>query len=153
MSFQFQVSGSGAKHGEQNAKYLKAQSAFEMFVSVATLLAFSVPIVLLALSSSGLRLEDLSLSHGKASVQQLVDNINEVYLEGNGSKRTMVLNLPFNCKNLTVSGNLVTIYLSTSMGMYEISEPVFANVGDFSVSRTGLVSVSAKMESGRVMLQ
>lgn len=127
----------------------KGQTSFEMLVSLAALLAFSVPVVLLVLSSSQLRLEDLSVFHGRTSVQQLSDAINEVYLEGAGSQRTLLVELPSNTQNLTFSGNTVTLYLSTQNGVYQISHPVFAAVKPSFISRTGLANIRMAVDQNR----
>lgn len=132
---------------------MRGQTAFEMLVTVATLLAFSVPIVLLALSSSNIRLEDLSLFHGRSTVQQLSDSINEVYLQGEGAKRSIILDLPSNTKNLTISGNTVTLLLSTTSGQYEISHPILADTNNYSIQRTGMTNVVMIMQGGKVIVQ
>lgn len=131
-------------------KFMKAQSMFEMFVTVTMLLAFTVPIILLVISSSQLRLEDLSVFHGRTAVQQLSDTINEVYLEGPGSKRSFLIDLPSNTQNLTFSGNTVTLYLATESGPYQISHPIFANVTYFTIRKSGLAQVNLIMENQQV---
>lgn len=131
----------------------KAQSSFEMFVTVATFLAFSVPVILAVLAASQLRLEDLSLVHGATTVQLLSDDINEVYLQGNGARRSVLLDLPSATRNITVSDGMVVLYLKTSSGPYEISHPIIANASYFSESRSGLTNIVLTMEGGQVVLQ
>lgn len=133
---------------------MKAQSSFETLVTVATFLLFTIPIVLLVLSSSSLRLEDLSISHARTSAQQLSDTINTVYLEGNQSKRSILIELPANAENLTILGSAksVIIYLNTESGPYEISHSVFANVSDFSISRSGLTPLTIEMNNSQVVV-
>ncbi|MEW6528816.1 MAG: hypothetical protein AB1391_02925 [Candidatus Micrarchaeota archaeon] len=133
-------------------KEMKAQSSFEVLITVAILIAFSIPIILAALAISQLRLDDFSLSHGKATVQYLSDNINEVYLEGNASKRTILLDFPSNTKNLTISNHTIILYLTSSSGVYEISHPFFADTTDFSIAKRGIASVVLSMNNGKVNL-
>ncbi len=132
---------------------MKAQSSFEMLVTVATFLAFSMPIILAALAASQLKVEDFSLFHGRTLVQYLSDNVNDVYLQGNGAKRTILLDFPPNSKNLTVFNHTITLYLASSNGVYEISHPFFANVSDFNVSRTGIANINISMEEGQVKIR
>ncbi|MFA5077529.1 MAG: hypothetical protein WC488_03835 [Candidatus Micrarchaeia archaeon] len=132
---------------------MKGQSALETLVTVSTLLIFTVPMVLLVLSASGLRLEDLSVFHARTTVQQIADTVNEVYLQGDGSTRTILVQLPSNTKSLNISGSSVVIYLSTQSGVYEISHPILANASSFSLSRSGLTKMDVKMEHGVVVIQ
>jgi hypothetical protein len=134
-------------------KTMKGQSAFEMLVSVATLLAFSLPIVLLALSMSHLGLEDLSLFHSRSTVQMVSDSINEVHLQGGDAKRTILIDLPSNALNLTVSGNMVTIYLSTGSGPYAVSHPILPTAANFTSAGAGLkqLSIRANGSTGVVL--
>lgn len=133
---------------------MKAQSSFEMLVSVATLLAYTIPLVLLLFSLTQLRLEDISISSGRATVQQLSDTINEVHLQGAHAKRSLILDLPSNSQNLSVSGNSIILRLSTTSGPYEISHPVLANVSDFSISsRSGLINIIVKTNGTQVVLE
>lgn len=133
---------------------MKGQSAFEMLVTVATFIAYIVPVVLLVFSSSQLQLEDLTIMNGRAVVQQLSDTMNTVYLAGDGAKQSILLDLPSNTKNLTVSGSTVTLYLTTSSGVYEISHPIFANASAFAVSgKSGLIKMVLKMSNGKVILE
>ncbi len=124
-----------------------------MFVTIVALLTFTLPIIFLIMSSSQLRLEDLSVFHGRTTVQQLSDTINEAYLQGNGSVRTLVLDLPSNTKNLTVSGSEVTLYLITETGPYEISHAIFANASNFTLIGSGLRNVNIRMVGTGVVLQ
>ncbi|VVB98029.1 Uncharacterised protein [uncultured archaeon] len=134
-------------------KSMKGQSAFEMLVSVATLLAFSLPIVLLAFSISHLGLEDLSLFHSRSTVQLVSDSINEVYLQGGDARRTVLIDLPSNAMNLTVSGNSITIYLSTASGPYAVSHPLLADAGNFTSMGAGLKQLSISANGTRVVLR
>lgn len=130
---------------------MKAQVAFESFVTIAVLIAFTVPIILLILFFSSFKLEDLSLFHGKSTLQYLSDNINKIYLEGNGAKRTLLIDLPSNTQELIFSNNKITLILSTSNGVYEVSEPVFANIKDVSIyDKSGQVFLIIKMNDSTV---
>ncbi|MDD5336853.1 MAG: hypothetical protein PHS02_00025 [Candidatus ainarchaeum sp.] len=132
---------------------MRGQSALETLVTVSALLVFSVPVVLLVLSASALRLEDLSVFQGQTSVQQLSDSINEVYLQGNGSSRSILVQLPSNTRNLTVSGNSLTLYLSTQNGVYALSHPLLANASEYIISRSGLVNMEISMEGNTVVIR
>ncbi len=132
---------------------MKGQSAFEMFITVATLMAFSVPIILLATSTSHLKLEDVSLVHGRSLVQQVADGMNEVYLQGDGAERTLLLDLPSNTQNITITESTVTLYLSTNEGTYSITHPIFANTTYYSSSSTGLMTMVLRMGNGKVKVR
>ncbi len=133
---------------------MKAQSSFEMLVTVATMLAYSIPIILMVFSMSTLRLEDTAILHATATVQQLADTINDVYLQGSPAKRSILIDLPSSTRNLTVSGNTVTLYMYSSGGPYEISHPIIANATDFSISgKSGLMPLTVRMNGTMVVLE
>lgn len=129
----------------------KGQTAFETFVTVMMFIAFTVPVALLLLSTSNLKLEHTTLFHARTTTQQFADSINEVYLQGDGAVRNIILNIPSNTKNLSVSNNTVTLFLRVADGEYAISHPFFANAGDFNISdRVGLMPITIKMQNGAV---
>lgn len=131
----------------------KGQSSFEMFVTVGAFLLFILPIILILLALSQAGLENLSLMSGHSTVQRLSDSINEVYLQGDGARRSILLDLPPNSKSLAVGNHSAVLYLSTSSGQYEISHPVFANVSDFSTTKSGLVDLMIMCNGTTVMLK
>jgi hypothetical protein len=120
---------------------MRGQSAFETLVTVGVMLAFTLPIVLLMLSASNLRLEDTSLLHGQATVQQISDTINEVYLQGPGAKRTMLIEMPATSKSLNISNRQVVMSLTSNGGEHEISHSLLTDAGPYYISTTGLTKI------------
>ncbi len=158
MSSLFPVSSFAAKPEIPGPKprnaCLKGQSSLEMLVTVAALLAYSLPIVLLVFSFSYMKLEDVALTQGRATVQQLSDGVNSVYLQGEGARHSMLIDLPSGTRNLTVSGKTITLYISATGGTYSISHPIFANASSFTISdRVGLIKITMRMEGGQVILE
>ena len=137
---------------------MKAQSSFELLVSVGAFLLFMVPMVFLMLSASQGGLETLSVYSSRNVVQSLSDNLNEVYLQGDGAKRSIILDIPTNARKIYVGNHTATISIMTSSGIYEVSHPFFANVSEFNISSStrsisGLTAVILTMNNGKVEIR
>jgi|GEM_PF-3014389 len=123
-----------------NVVKMKGQASLEMLVTVAIVVAFTIPVVLLLLTVAQYGYEDTTLSQADAAARMFADNINDVYWQGENAKRRIAISLPTNTDEVTVSRNEVVIKLETSTGEYEAISPVFAEVNDFNVTdRGGLV--------------
>ena len=129
---------------------MKAQSAFEMFVSLGVVLALVVPIVLLIFSSTNLGLKDLSLYQSKAAAQQIADSINKVYLEGNGSEERVEVFVPSSASYVNISGKQVVIKNQD----YEVMHPVLTVTSPLIIKdRSGLISLDIKSYGDYVVVR
>ena len=61
---------------------MKGQASMELLITIAVVLAFSMPVILLFLSLSEFGLEKASLAQADSAARKLSDNINDVYSQG-----------------------------------------------------------------------
>lgn len=107
---------------------MKGQAATEMLVTIGMVLIFIIPILLLLLVVAQLRFESLSEVQGSSAIRIIGDSINEVYIEGPGATKVVVVNLPTNTKNLTLTEKEITITLESRSGDSDLVVPFFGNV-------------------------
>lgn len=103
---------------------LKAQASMEMLITVGMMLAFVVPISLLLLTTSGQNFEEVSKHQAQVTVQKIAHAVNTVYLEGEGSSKNVLLNIPSNTKSLEIRSSEVLLILNTAQGEYEVTYPL-----------------------------
>ncbi|PIT84246.1 hypothetical protein COU37_04245 [Candidatus Micrarchaeota archaeon CG10_big_fil_rev_8_21_14_0_10_45_29] len=97
-------------------KSLKGQSAVETLLIAGVGLLFLIPLVLMFYSSTNLGLDDLSRMQAKAMAQQIADAAGQVWYEGKGARRTILVNAP---------DGISDIFLS----------PEISRVGEFSLEQ------------------
>lgn len=96
----------------------------EMLITVGMMLAFVVPISLLLLTTSGQNFEEVSKHQAQVTVQKIAHAVNTVYLEGEGSSKNVLLNIPSNTKSLEIRSSEVLLILNTAQGEYEVTYPL-----------------------------
>ena len=84
-------------------KMLRGQSAVETLLIAGVGLLFLIPLVLMFYSSTNLGLEDLSRLQAKAMAQQISDAAGQVWYEGKGARRTILVNFPEGISNILLS--------------------------------------------------
>ncbi len=89
---------SGITHG---------QSAVETLIMVGIAIAFILPMVLLFYSTAGIRTQTLSQVQAKGLAQQMADAAGEVWYEGNGSRKVLLLNYPDRLQSIRLGGDLL----------------------------------------------
>lgn len=97
--------------------FKKGQSAVEGLMVLGVALAFIIPLVLIFFSSTSLRINMLSQMEAKAMAQQISDAAGEVWYEGNGSHRTLLVNYPQGIMDIHLSGNDVDVRVSENKNL------------------------------------
>lgn len=130
---------------------MKAQISAEMLMTLGMILAFTAPIILLLLSVSQQSYESSTLSQADASAKILADNINDVYSQGIGAKKTILISFPVNMESLTIQNKEVVVKLKTSNGIYEVVSPIFANatIGQIN-GKSGLLTIILENQKSEV---
>lgn len=110
---------------------MKGQSSVETLVTLGMVLAFTIPVLLLLLVASQYGTENSSIYQAQVSSHMVADVMNDVYIQGNGAERQILINLPGNADSIEVtsegdSGGEVIISLSVSGGKYAAVSPTFA---------------------------
>jgi len=135
--------------GSLSQNRMKAQASVEMMVTFALVITFMVPVLLLLLVASQYGAESASISQGQASSHLVADTINDVFTQGPGASKIILVNLPGNTQKFAISGKEVTITMKVGNGNYEAVSPVFGNVGNFEIEAiNGLFPLRIKNKGG-----
>ena len=112
---------------------MKGQAATETLVTIGMILIFVIPILLLLLVGAQAKFESLSYVQGSSAIRIIADSINEVYLEGPAASKVVLINLPSNSKNLSISNNEVVLTIETRSGPSDITTAYFGNMSDSEI--------------------
>ncbi len=134
---------------------MKAQASVETLSTLGMVLAFTVPVLLLLLSASQYGAESTAIYQTQSSARIVADTINDVFVQGNGATKQVLINLPGNTDSLEITGNEVIIILTVQNGKYDAVAPIFANVHPDTDAQqitevNGLVSLTIKNTDGEI---
>gem|GEM_PF-1220559 len=132
---------------------LRGQATIEMLVMVGFAIVFIVPLAFLFLSASNNEIGKSSLVQAKATARSISDAAGEVYLQGAGARKEIVVNYPQGVTDVSVENRLVVLTLDTAGGTQDIVSATFANIdGDLSGKRgAGLQAIRLVNENGYVV--
>lgn len=134
---------------------MKGQSSLELLVTVGIVIAFTIPVLFLLLSSTSIGYEDTAKAQADASARTLSDTMNSVYAQGDGAQRTILLNVPSSTQEIYASGGEAVIAIETQGGRFEAASPTIAEIRGTSTTlgrKTGLVLVTVENIGGEVEL-
>jgi hypothetical protein len=136
---------------QSTARLLHAQAAIETLVMVGFAIAFIIPLALLFISTTGSETAKTSIAQAKASARLIAVEAGEIYLQGNGSRKTIAVNYPDGVINGSAADGLVVLRVYTDGRQLDITSMTFANIsGDLSgrrtqgVHRVNLVNIDGK---------
>ncbi len=116
---------------------LAGQAATETLVLAAFALVFILPLVFLFFSASGSELGKASVLQAKAAARTIADEAGEIYLQGAGARKTIIVNYPEGIKNASASGGLIVLTIEADNRQLDMIGSTFANVtGNLSGKRT-----------------
>jgi len=137
----------------------KGQSSMELLITLGVVLAFTIPVLFLLLSVMSVGYEDTTKAQADAASRSLADTINLIYAQGDGAKKTVLINVPPSTEEVYVQSNPngggeVVIRIKTSEGSFEAVSPVFARInGKQDVGeRSGLFAILVYNNDGEVEL-
>ena len=114
----------------------RGQATTEMLVLVGFALVFIIPLAFLFLSASNNELSKTSVMQAKATARSIADNAGEVYLQGPGAKKYIVVNYPQGVTNASIGNGVVVLSLDSNGYRQDIVATTFANItGDLSGKR------------------
>ncbi len=127
----------------------------ELLVTLGVVIAFTIPVVFLLLSVSSVGYEKAAKDQADASARSLADSINNVYAQGDGAKRVVLLNAPSTTKEISISGGEVVVTIKTSTGDYDGTAPIFANVSYTApvTQKAGLMDLNVTNSNGQVVIR
>ena len=111
-----------------SAGSLRAQAATEMLVLAAFALVFMLPLAFLFMSMSNTELNKTSIEQAKISARAISDEASEVYLQGPGANKTILVNYPNGVVNGSVENGLVVITLDIDGRRTDVVSSTFANL-------------------------
>ena len=131
----------------------RGQAATEMLVMVGFALVFIIPLALLFLSASNNELGKTSLMQAKATARSIADSAGEVYLQGAGARKQIVVNYPQGVESASVEDGMVVLRLDSNGMRQDVVGSTFANItGNLAGKRgAGLQSISMVNVNGYVV--
>ncbi len=98
----------------QNAKpkFLRGQAAIENLVMVGFALAFILPLAFLFMSSTGTENAKTAISQAQITARTIADAAGELYLEGSGAQKTILVNYPADVKGSSATNGVVLITIT-----------------------------------------
>ena len=119
----------------RNARH--GQAATELLVLAGFSLAFILPLAFLFLSSSNTELGKTAVSQAKISARTIADEAGQVYLQGPGAKKTILVSYPNGIVDGAVEGGLVVLSVESEGRRLDVVSSTFANVtGNLAGKRT-----------------
>jgi len=116
--------------------HLRAQAATETLVLAGFALAFILPLAFLFMSASSSELGKTGISQARIATNTIADEAGEIYLEGIGAKKTIIVNYPEGIKNGAVEGGLVVLSIDADARRQDIVASTFAAIsGNLSGKR------------------
>ena len=156
-SSQFSVSSLQSRDLSLDGEFMKGQVSLELLITLGVVLAFTVPVLFLILSVSSVGYESAAKDQADATARNLAESINTVYAQGDGAKRTILLNSPSNTESIALKGSEVIVKITVSEGTYEAVSPMFAQTNDGYITgktekdkREGLIYLLLENEDNTV---
>jgi hypothetical protein len=100
----------------------------ETMVMVGFALAFIIPLTLLFFASTGSEMGKYSVAQAKASVRQIAVEAGDIYLQGAGARKTILVNYPEGIMDGSVQDKLVVLRIDADGRVMDIASPTFANI-------------------------
>ena len=135
------------------AGFRAGQATTEMLVLVGFALVFIIPIAFLFLTASNNELSKTSVMQAKATARTIADSAGEVYLQGPGAKKYIVVNYPQGVTGASVGSGAVVLTLDSNGQRQDIVATTFANItGNLSGKRgAGLQTIKLVNEDENIV--
>lgn len=133
---------------------LKAQISIELLTTFGMVLVFTIPVLLLLLTVTQYGHENATMTQADATARILARNIDLVYFQGAGAKKTLLLNFPSNTQSVKIGKNTheIVLNISTSTGFYEAATPFSGNLSQDVIESdlNGLIAFELENTNGVV---
>ena len=129
-----------------SARHLRGQASMELLITLGIVLAFTIPVVFLLFTVTQVGYEDTAKAQADATSRSLADTLNFIYSQGEGAKRTILLNTPTSMETLTIGNGEVVARIKTSDGYYDGVSPTFAKIsgGTQEFDESGLFIIEVR---------
>lgn len=124
-----------------------------MLVLAGFALVFIIPLAFLFLSATNNEMAKASLVQAKASARSIADSAGEVYLQGAGARKFIVVNYPQGVAGASVGNGAVALKIDGGSGQQDVVATTFANItGNLTGRRTaGLQAIRLENVGGYVV--
>jgi hypothetical protein len=134
---------------------MKAQASVETLTTLGMVIAFTAPVLFLLLSASQYGAEGTAIYQAQSSSRIIADTINDVFVQGEGATKKILVNLPGNTETIEVSVKEVVITLNVQSGPYHAVSPVFAEISPLTVNQQigevrGMIPITVKNIDGKI---
>lgn len=114
----------------------KGQASVENLTLIGFAIVFIIPVSLLFLALSGNESGKVSLIQAKASARAIADAATEVYLQGAGARKNILVNYPRGAESVEIKDGIVSIKMNIDGKRQDVVAVSFANItGDLSSKR------------------
>lgn len=147
---------------------MKAQSSMELFVTLGIILAFTLPMIFLLFTLTSLGYENTAKAQADATSRTIAESINQVYAQGNGAKKTVLINTPASTESIEIkssgdtTGVEVLVTIRTANDKFTASAASFGRIkaSTYEVGRdpktdvrkAGLYSIIMENEDNEVKI-
>lgn len=107
---------------------MKGQAATESILMAGFVIAFTIPILVLLYSAVNLRGEQTALSQARLSAKSIADYAGELYVQGDGSTRIVLVNYPPSLRNIIIGEHEVVFWLELSGRRSDVVAPSLARM-------------------------
>ena len=107
---------------------MRGQASSETVIIVGFVLALLLPLLLILLGNANSEGEKLGISQAGVSAQKIADSAFEVYSQGSGAKKRIVLNYPSNLEEILVGNNEVVFKIAQGGSVHEVVAHLHAKV-------------------------
>lgn len=116
---------------------MRGQAAIENLIMVGFALAFILPLAFLFMSSTGTENSKTAIAQAKISARTIADEAGELYLQGPGAKKTILVNYPDGVKETSATKGLIVLTISPENDRtLDITAPSFAELRSSSAAGT-----------------
>ena len=91
---------------------MRGQAAIENLIMVGFALAFILPLAFLFMSSTGTENSKTSIAQAKISARTIADEAGQLYLQGPGAKKTILVNYPDGVLGTSATNGLIVLTVS-----------------------------------------
>ncbi len=124
---------------------MKAQIVFENFILVSFIIAMIIPLMVIYLVQTNEKQQVISLSTATNSLRIIGEEVDTIYMAGNGSKKVIFVRFPNNLKNITTNQKEIVFTMSDGQqvvytcmaNVYQQDDPSSNGIGPMYCRKKG----------------
>lgn len=128
----------------------RGQASMEALTLLGFIVLFFVPLVLLFFATSQNRTDESAIMQARLAGRLIADNAGEVYLQGAGAQREVIVNFPANLIDVNISGTQIVFVLTGAKGKTDVVTQSFAPLWDGEGAHGNSSLHSMQTDSGKI---